>query len=68
VTGKQQTALFDARQVADTRCPVPGCQAIRWAGTPKTLTCAWDLELDRKHPRPEQCVNALRPEHTEIPF
>jgi len=63
-----QPALFDPRNVTDTRCPVPGCQAILWAGTTKTPTCAYDLEIERKHPRPKGCANTTDPAFQEIPY
>lgn len=60
-----QPALFDPRATTDQKCSVPGCQAILWAGTERTPTCAHDLDPEKRRPRPKGCCNAIDPETTD---
>lgn len=58
-----QPELFDKQQVTDTVCPVPGCQAIRFAGQQRAPTCRHDRDqaLGNYGRRPKQCVNTIDP-------
>lgn len=65
-----QPGLFDPNTTVDMACPVPGCQAVRFAGQERALTCRHDLDQaagDVRTPRPRACLNAHDPAHAQFP-
>lgn len=65
MSGRPAPTLFDAAQLAETRCPA--CGAIRFPQQPRAITCAHDLDPERRR-RPRGCLNTYRPEHAEVPY
>lgn len=62
-----QPALFDPARTVATSCPVPHCQAIRLPNQQRVITCAHDLDPERKT-RPKSCLNRVDPATSEIPY
>lgn len=65
MTDRPAPTLFDAAKLAEQRCPA--CGAIRFPQQPRAVTCAHDLDRERRK-RPRGCLNTYRPEHAEVPF
>lgn len=66
-----QHELFDAGRTTDERCVVHGCNATRKAGEQTAPECVIDHERRAGAlyvRRPYRCLNAIRPEHQEIPY
>lgn len=59
-------ALFDPANLAEQRCPVPGCGAIRFPQQNKAITCAHDLDPNRRR-RPRECLNRVDPAIAPFP-
>lgn len=63
MTGQRE--LFDPTTTVPTACPVGHCQAVRLPGQDRVVTCAHDLDPERRH-RPRACLNAI--DNTQTPF
>jgi hypothetical protein len=61
-----QPELFDVSRTVPTACPAGHCQAIRLPGQHRVLTCAHDLEPDRRK-RPNGCLNTYDPATAPMP-
>lgn len=65
-----QPGLFDPNTTVDMACPVPGCQAVRFAGQERALTCRHDLDQASgaiPARRPKACLNTIDPQHAPFP-
>ena len=64
-----QRPLFDVDRTTDTRCPLPGCHAIRYAGEQRTVSCEYELVTSyiEGTRRPKGCLNAHDPAHAPFP-
>lgn len=60
-----QRELFDPARTVAIACPVGHCQAIRLPGQDRVITCAHDLDPQRKRPR--GCLNAIDNSKTDFP-
>lgn len=61
-----QPALFDPSRTGPQPCPVPHCQAIRLPAQDRVITCAHDLDPERRT-RPRHCLNAIDPATAAFP-